>query len=432
MKFYRYFIMLFVLLFASVVMAQTSVINRTDIVGKIAYIGSDSNVYTLELTDGITTQLTEDGRRSARYEFPTWSRDGQLAYFCCSGAGMGRSQLSVHISNDAMSPSVVLSEASGERHVYAYWSPIACDTTDCVDLSVLVQDFRTPFLRVDLYNSTDTSEAGRRNLGQGTPFYFSWSPDGEAMVIHRNNNALQYYMMESSEIVDIDSGELGNFLSPAWSPVDDRILFATQADDNQSQLTVLDNDVMTTIGNPVDGVLSFSWSPDGKFIAYRYVTSDAISPVYVIDAETGDYISQSNVSGVFAFFWSPDSQKIAYVTLSNLPGSFDIRNDVSGGLTAYMVQDVEGFSWNILHVEDNTNMLLNSFVPTNDMQYLFTNFDQFAQSHRIWSPDSRYIVYSEVVNIDVITPQITLLDTSSGQIEPIYVADGLFAVWSFE
>jgi TolB protein len=189
---------------------------------------------------------------------------------------------------------------------------------------------------------------------------------------------------------------------------------------------------MTTIGNPVDGVLSFSWSPDGKFIAYRYVTSDAISPVYVIDAETGDYISQSNVSGVFAFFWSPDSQKIAYVTLSNLPGSFDIRNDVSGGLTAYMVQDVEGFSWNILHVEDNTNMLLNSFVPTNDMQYLFTNFDQFAQSHRIWSPDSRYIVYSEVVNIDVITPQITLLDTSSGQIEPIYVADGLFAVWSFE
>ena len=50
-----------------------------------------------------------------------------------------------------------------------------------------------------------------------------------------------------------------------------------------------------------------------------------------------------------------------------------------------------------------------------------------------WSPDSRYLVYSEVIEVDGgYTPQVSVIDVSQPASNPIKVADGVFGVWSFE
>jgi TolB protein len=240
---------------------------------------------------------------------------------------------------------------------------------------------------------------------------------------------LQYYSVASTATVDAVDEKLGNFLSPGWSPVDDRILFISLSD-GISRLTVLNNDMQQILVDNLDGLISFSWSPDGQYIAYRVVDSNSVSSVHVINSETGELVAKSNVSGIIAFFWSPDSSKIAYITLSNPPGTFDINNKTSGNVT-FLTQETDGLAWNILDISDSSNEIFASFIPTLDMQYLLSNFDQFAQSHSLWSPDSTHLVYSELTGIDSSDSLITILDVNDPNATPQSIAKGSFAVWSY-
>jgi hypothetical protein len=64
------------------------------------------------------------------------------------------------------------------------------------------------------------------------------------------------------------------------------------------------------------------------------------------------------------------------------------------------------------------------------MFYLLAFFDQFSQSHRIWSPDSRYIVYSETA--DGGESLVKILDTLAEPFVPFTVAEGEFGTWSYQ
>lgn len=400
-----------------------------DLIGKVAYIGNDSNIYTIDLNTDETIQLTFDGSTMSSYEFPTWSKDGQLAYFCCNVIGSEAPKLSIFLSDDGVSNGLLVYEKESERHVYAFWSPVTCETDLCVDLAVLIQDFAQTQLRVELFNSNDI-ETGQRNLGVGLPFYYSWSPDGDSLVLYRNNDRLQFYSVGTANIDTATDQQLGTFLSPAWSPTDDRILFAL-ANQDKSQLAILENGNINIVSDELDGLVSFIWSPDGKYIAYRVAQRDALSMLYVIDAQTGERISQSSVSGVISFFWSPDSTKIAYITLSDTLGSFDIRNSDSIGDKTYMVQSVDSFAWNILNIDDSSNILLNSFIPSLEMQYMLNNFEQFAQSHSFWSPDSQYLIYSHYVDEDFLNPRISILSVMNPNSTSTQLADGKLGIWSY-
>ena len=75
-----------------------------------------------------------------------------------------------------------------------------------------------------------------------------------------------------------------------------------------------------------------------------------------------------------AFFWSPDSTKIAYVTL--LP------------------EEPGMLRWKVLDVATGAVSTLIDFTPSADQVTVLQFFDQFAGSHRIWSPDSRSLVFA--------------------------------------
>jgi hypothetical protein len=72
---------------------------------------------------------------------------------------------------------------------------------------------------------------------------------------------------------------------------------------------------------------------------------------------------------------------------------------------------------------------LQGFLPTRDMLYFLSFFDQFAQSHRLWSPDSRYLVYAELTSES--RQLIHLLDTNDPAAWPLTLTEGQIGIWSY-
>jgi Tol biopolymer transport system component len=167
-----------------------------------------------------------------------------------------------------------------------------------------------------LRNQDNTTS--NRVIDAGSPFYYHWNPEGTQLVFHRNNARIAIYDIAQSD-VSLEFGERssGLFQAPAWSPTDSRILIALSGSDRTlSNLVILAEDTIQTLIEDVRGFVSFLWSPDGKYIAYRTFTRDGINPIIVVDSRTGEEVSRSNIDGIMAFFWSPDSSKIAYLTFT--------------------------------------------------------------------------------------------------------------------
>jgi hypothetical protein len=77
----RFLVVIFIVLSftAGLVNAQDEE-NAEQFSGRIAYIGTDTNVYLLS-QDYEHVQLTDNAGRTRQYQWPTWSTDGRLAYF---------------------------------------------------------------------------------------------------------------------------------------------------------------------------------------------------------------------------------------------------------------------------------------------------------------------------------------------------------------
>jgi len=420
---YVLLVILFGFVFYSNTEAQDDVLPQLP--GRIAYIGADLNVYTLNLQNNRTIPLTDDGNARRVYQWPTWSTDGRLAYFLTALDQEGFST-DVFISRDGETPGASVYSSDTEFFTYAYWSPENCSNDEnCRNLAVLFSSVTDPLFAVKLIH--DGSKPIPETLtGQGAPFYYSWSPDGKQMLWQRNNQRMDIYDVASGSLVSSLPQTPGSFQAPGWSPVDNRWLFGSLAEDRQStDLIILANDDSSVLAPNLTGPIAFSWSPDGNFVAYI----DAQGPLVIVDSRSGEAVSRSSVNGILAFFWSPDSKRVAYVTLAVPPGSFNADLQDLTPKTAAFVQDATGIAWSILDLDTGTMRRYGSFLPTREMVYLLSFFDQFAQSHRIWSPDSRYLMYSEVTadNRQI----INVLDTTQADTIPLSITEGRIGIWSF-
>lgn len=390
--------------------------------GQIAYIGVDGNVYALDTNKGSPTALTSDGSLNQPYEWPTWSTDGRLAYFHAQLNDQGYTT-HVFVSPDYNTPGTDLYTADGEIFTYAYWSPQNCaDGANCRDLAVLLSNPVDGLFSVRLVR--DAADTSHQDLiGLGAPFYYSWSPDGLRMLWQRNNERVDIFNTVTPDDIQNLSQAPGLFQSPAWSPIDDRWLFGTLAEDGQStDLVVVSSSETRVLDSQLSGLVSFSWSPNGDYVAYTHENGQ----LSVVNSQTGERVVQSAVSGIYAFFWSPDSKNLAYITLATQPASISVYNS---GKMAAVVQDSVGIAWSVLNVESGLTHQYSAFKPTQEMLYLLSFFDQFAQSHRVWSPDSRYLIYSEIPPTG--NPIISIMDTTATDTVPFSIAQGLIGIWGF-
>jgi TolB protein len=392
-------------------------------VGELAYIARDGNIYVTDasLTKkvAITRDATTAPEGSGRsYHRVSWSPGGQLAFASVTRNVMSAtSQIFVVPSIDA-SPRLII-ENDQNFVIYIYWSPVACpDRPQCWQLTYLKEEDagQIALFLVELTNEQITTT----QTSLGRPFYFSWHPDGERIVSH-TGGARRFNPEAQLHEYDIAGNTIepfqmvpGLFFAPTWSPQGDQWL-AVLADGETDQLYLLDKErPLRKLVESEDNRIAFIWSPQGDKIAYairKHGTDPLFDPIHVLDLKTGQ-VQQitDNSFRISSFFWSPDGEKIAYLQ----------QPDVRGEWLQWRV-------YNLKHQEDRGHEI---FVPSFQMLYVLGSFDQYARSHRLWSPDSRYLVYAD--RDKQLVERIWLLDTTAhNSTPPRFVDEGTFGVWSW-
>lgn len=421
-------------LLAMSLLLMTVVVGAQDIpaiTGSIAIIGSDHNVYIID-ENGAERALTNDGDTSRRYQFPTWSTDGRLSFFCCDINFASAMFVEVYVATPDMTAAKLLYRATDEAYTYSYWSPANCsEGPACRDLAVLLARRASPF-KVELIRQNGTSTTSR-SIGSGSPFYFSWNQDGERMLWHRDNEKMTIFSSGDDTEVSVTDQTPNGFQAPAFSPVDDRAaVVVAESGGLTNALVILDGDEQVTLleGIPAAirsyaNVMAFTWSPDGRYLAYRAINRFGASSLFVVDVDKGDLVATTGEVNVIAFFWSPDSSKLMYMTPTVASGDAFARPRLVSS------QPIDNFyAWSLLNIETGASSAVTTFSPSASMLYVLAYFDQFAQSHRFWSPDSRYFLYSGLTDGGVTS--VNILDTTDSATVPFTIADGELGVWSYQ
>ncbi len=362
---------------------------------RVLIAGADGNLFLAAPDGSERFALTTDASNGRRYVQPTWAPDGQrIAWARLDGQrsfletsrfdGSERTELAVPF-----------------LPFYIYWSP----TSDRLAYLSNWMSLDQPSMALRLF---DVVEGAAKTLAEGAPFYFSWAPDGQRLLTHIGNERVEVQSIDGAQESLLISG--GVFPAPQWAPDGERLVYAT-ADTGSQRLIVTDTSGQElTELTDYPGRISFSLSGDGSRLAYvvteRESTSSTFGPLYVVDVESRRTRELTD-NPVLAFYWSPAGDKLAYLGLEFVQGRLGLR---------WYVWDGRQSTPYAAYFPSRT--FLDSYLPF---------FDQYAQSHRVWSPDGDAFVFTG-----------TLEDGRSGvwvqsvveDSAPVLVGSGVFAAWS--
>lgn len=405
-------------------------------VGRLAVLGEDGNLYVVD-AEGAPQALTgdagtTDGGSTVIYNHPSWSPSGWLSYVRVEASSPDDIRFDLLAEQPGSTAPTSLLSIDDALYVYGAWSPVSCSTSEpCSRFAYLVNDQN--LLALHLVSVTEGGDIAveDRVVGRAAPFYYSWSPDGSEMLWYRHDAELSVYSVETDEVVRTLDARPGRFMTPAWSPVDGRFLIAERSN-GANELAVVDGEDITWLGERYAGYAFFDWSPDGERIAYTH-GGDPLAPVMVLNADGSSRRVFDAVEDVVAFFWSPDSTKLAVVSL--IPALEPMPMAVRPGTRARPAPQDENpldfeFMWSVIDVETGEARPLARFLPTTSQWYMLKYFAQYEQSHRVWSPDSRHIVYADYEH-QTDRNTVYLADVTQAEAPPIKVMDGELGVFSF-
>ncbi|NDJ33451.1 MAG: hypothetical protein GYB64_02175 [Chloroflexi bacterium] len=401
--------------------------------GRLAVLGADGNVYVLgsgqaplALTDDARF---EDGGTSERvYVHPTWSPTGWLSYVSVDVAE-GVDVIAAR-PGAGTPPVTLLNSDSG--YIYGYWSPAVCDGgPDCGRFAFLMGDEGQIGFYLSEMTSGSPEPTSTERLRLSGSHYYVWSADGESMLWYRNSTAMSVYDVAGDAIVREIDESFGLFQTPDWASGADRLLFTRQVD-GENQLVLREGDAQSELSGAFPGLAAFSLSPETRWAAYASGPANSIpyAGLTLTRTDGSQTFSVDALDHILAFFWSPDGSKLALVNIEEAQPNFEANGRLKSLSSRTQQQGQSVLVWYVVDVETQELTRLEEFLPTGDQLYVLQFFDQYAKSHQIWSPDSRYIVYAEEL-ADEDRSVIHLLDTQNPGQNPLRIGEGRFAVFSF-
>lgn len=394
-------------------------------VGRIAYVDLQGHIHIVQ-SDGTADRQLTGG--DAFFTWPTWAPDGiRLVYSGVDRSDDGAFRIGLYSYNTASGhtrelyisePGIFGLLADGVVH-YPMWSP------DGKRLAFIVTTSRGLTLFVDDL----LDNAGARPVLDSGPLWMTWSPDSRYLLVHRDRD---HFLVDTSAGPSVEelAVKSAGYRVPAWRPQGDRITMVALGQESQPTLDLADTrgqDRLTL--RTVTQSPAFLWSRDGRYLAVAgservFLARELGALVYpdiVLLSADGTAQAASVKGNILAFFWSPDGARLAYATL----------------LEEVLPEVV--LRWSVLEADTGKSRDLADFVPSDDQFTMFQFFDQYAYSHSLWSPDSRWLVFSGNLWSGAITaslegkarqePQVIVLDVS-GQSSPRAIADGFLAFWS--
>lgn len=243
--------------------------------------------------------------------------------------------------------------------------------------------------------------------------YMAWSSDSRSLLVHQAGALFRVDMDAQGRFLDLGAESLA-YRAPAWSPDGNSTAFVvTEAEGHFLYVGRTDGSQRRAVAS-IQGIGAFQWSPGGDRLAVGQSLNEGdplLQDIRVVEVETGN--SRTLVEGpVMAFFWSPDGSRLAYVTTNT---------------------DGTAFQWRVVDAATGEDRKVADFFPSSDQVILLTYFDQYAYSHQVWSPDSRYLVFAGTLvdgaAADAQTSQVFVLDVDGFE-PPLALAAGLLASWS--
>ncbi len=389
----------------------------------IAYIGNDNNVWLVGPDGQQRRQLTTDG---GDYRFPTWAPDSRRLAFIGPGEADNTVLYTAPTAEGTESPLVVFAD-EGSAPFYLYWAP------DSQMITFLTQEPTGLAMRQASAGLADQ----HRILGEGSPFYWVWSPQGDRLLMHVGGSRAvsdEAHISLLTNEVDAERVELnlapGGFQAPAWSADGQHFFYIAATDDAVD--SIYRTDAETLEENVVTNLSGFAYmvlSPTGENLAYLQIERGNRPPfgtAYLVGTD-GQGHRQLTERPVGSMYWSPDGRKLALMTLVR---GDDGSTAKAGGLAKPLPQGLQ-LRWWIYDVATEELEPLISFRPTTAFLQTVPYFDQYHLSLTFWSPDSRYLVVTreKVGNPDDGT--IFVVDTTT-LTEPVEVGEGRLAVWSWE
>ena len=361
-------------------------------VNRIAYIGSDGNVFTirpdgtdsrrlttLDLRVGLGGQaLAQGSETQSVYAWPTWAPDGsKIAVSRIKSDGVNLTySLEIVDTGTGISTQLYDNEGNSGRIAassphYTYWSP------DSNHLAFLASTPRSLASTITLFIGDPEKSENKPRLVGSAPIFFSWSDDGSSLLIHWQGSLL----LSSDHDTDVEAlqrlGTISSgFRSPAISRDGSKIVYVDEAGTEEA-LYIANTGPNLAEGRRILDVGPFSaflWSPTMDELAVADSLDSAVPTFQRLTLVTSDDSSQKSLVNepLIAFFWSPDGEKIAYVAYDRDQGSF---------------------TWKYIHRSGGGPVTLAEFSPSADFLNLIVFFDQYAYSNSVWSPDSSHIVF---------------------------------------
>ena len=387
----------------------------------LAYIGTDNHIWMIN--QGNPNSARRISTREGNYTLPTWSSDGRWIAF----TGRLNDRWGIFLNTTNQTTQSTLFSSRDRRPFFLKWSP---DNQFIGFLSSVDG-------QVELRSLALIDPKINFKLANASRVYWTWGSSGEQAMINVGGHLLMRLQGRKTESELLLNNN--RIQSPVWDTVNNRTFYVRH--ENYIDYTLYSSDLNFDDETPlmeVSGSCRLALSRDGRYLGVLVANEYMLSPfwsnspgrIILVDTESG---AQQQISEnlAFAFYFSPDSSKIAVLRRfwGNNAGEsseqytgvhlLTDRNDLGSTIYEVLIYDIEEDTLDILAV----------FKATRRFHGTVSFFDQFHESHNFWSPDSRYFVISHLDESDI--GRIIILDSLKEEI-PKHVADGTFAVWSWQ
>jgi TolB protein len=365
----------------------------TGLTGRLAVLDETGNLVTVNPDGSGEVMLDEVEPGQSQVRQPTWSPDGNRVAW-----------VHIEVTDDETLDTVLATSTDrGSRPTeattgtvvpfYLAWDPTS---SRIAYLGGREQDIEIGIVEGERSHGTP--------LDTGQPYYLSWAPEGDEMLVHVGEDRLERLALDGS--LTTVSDRPGTFFAPVWTS-DGRTFVYASAGARDQHLVV--HDVGARNGShllPFDGLVRFVVSPDGREIAFQVLGPQNARPLTVIDIRTGE--TTEVVEGpTGGFFWSPNGERLLYI-----------------------VSDPDGERiWYRWGVWDGTSSFTTPrFIPSLlVVQEYLPFFEQYAQSMSLWSPDGSAFAYpgeNEAGETGI------WVQSAEPDRAPVLVAEGSFVAWS--
>ena len=403
--------------------------------GRIAVIDENG---VLSTTDDVGGGIVSYAVPGIVFGFPAWSPDGTRI----AAVGYGPGDTSIYVFSADRDGStvprdpVVIYRSVDRPPFYLYWTP------DGRQLAFLATEPTGISLRIAPADGSAPLDGSGQGavIRVGSPLYYELADDGR-FLLHVGVGAGSF----TGEVGAGGAGTTaklpgtGDFRTAAASR-DGRYLAYVHANaDGSGTIVVASHDATTQHGLNVFGPAALEFDPTGDTLATigalaldRQGSAFPVGPLRLIDATSGSVRTLLS-SSVIGFFWAPDGRTIATLSLVAGGATADtgpvLARAVAVASAAPLATPHPGADVALAFVDVATGTVRSQHVvrlADHFIGELLPYFDQYALSHRFWSPDGTAILLPLVDAAG--RTQLVALPADGAAARPI--ADGVGGFWS--